>query len=278
MKRTITLSLVLITLSLLLLVTFVSSESDKFNLGRCISSCLKDTKNQTHNCHVNQHNESEVCEANYKLCKVNAKNNTVNDKNNTNETLKKINFKDCSNNFTTCKSLAQSKAKTCEKNLIQGCKDTCKSLDCHTYYWFNDSSKDCSNQSFCGDFKYKGLKTFNEQSKCLKEANETITKCNNLNARITETLNKTQSCKKDSDCKIKEIKEIKDKKQTPCNISICEFASLNKESHLDRLNSMFKEYDEKCTKTCPLISSPIITCASSRNATAKCDNGKCTTV
>lgn len=43
---------------------------------------------------------------------------------------------------------------------------------CTSYYWFDNTTKNCDSKQFCGAFMYLGLKTFTTKTACLTEVNK----------------------------------------------------------------------------------------------------------
>jgi len=39
-------------------------------------------------------------------------------------------------------------------------------IECNTYYWFDDTTMECAQKEFCGAFMYQGLRTFETLSEC----------------------------------------------------------------------------------------------------------------
>jgi hypothetical protein len=40
--------------------------------------------------------------------------------------------------------------------------------DCHSYYWFDNTNKNCSQKQFCGMYMYQDLQTFNTIEECIE--------------------------------------------------------------------------------------------------------------
>ncbi len=49
---------------------------------------------------------------------------------------------------------------------------TSSSSDCHHYYWFDNTNRNCDDKQFCGMYMYEGLRTFDDKSSCLKALEE----------------------------------------------------------------------------------------------------------
>lgn len=83
-------------------------------------------------------------------------------------------------------------------------------LQCNTYYYFDNTNKDCNSKEFCGAYMYQGLQTFSTKEECQdnlpqigtgndteennETQNQTITSdnlTNNTNNQINNTSNET---------------------------------------------------------------------------------------
>lgn len=60
---------------------------------------------------------------------------------------------------------------------------------CSNYYWFDNTSKACSQKSFCGTYMYAGLQTFSTQSACTSAANASTGAITNEDTTVVD-----QSC------------------------------------------------------------------------------------
>lgn len=51
-----------------------------------------------------------------------------------------------------------------------------QSTECKLYYWFDDTTKVCTQKQFCGAYVYLGLQTFESEAQCEKALNESKNK------------------------------------------------------------------------------------------------------
>jgi len=116
MKKTIPLFCVVVILGLLFFAALASSKN--LNLRKCVSSCLRDSKNQTKSCDSNFRTDNKQCRTDYKNCLIQAKNST-------NKTQIRLNINNCSLNYNHCISLKLSIKNECKNNIPLYCNNKC---------------------------------------------------------------------------------------------------------------------------------------------------------
>lgn len=79
----------------------------------------------------------------------------------------------------------------------------CIKIVCKSYYWFDNSTQDCSKKKFCGTFMYEGLSVFEKKEDCLRALNKSIDCSKNEDCKENEFCEKSEGsflnkCKEDS--------------------------------------------------------------------------------
>jgi hypothetical protein len=115
-----------------------------------------------------------------------------------------------------CDSTCTFQTRTCSNGVLSGSYNSSSCYvqncsDCDYYYWFDDNSRECNFDEFCGEYMYLGLHTFETEEDCLDaleiiypdvdgDGYTNVTDCNDNNASIHPGATEVCEDLVDNDC------------------------------------------------------------------------------